>query len=212
MPQQNSKKDSTLLTSVRCQGQQGLRACSHSSTLVHADHFTACTWPCICHQNCQATCSVASGENKKRELRLLALKKEEPQDEVACGKTGYTKADEPHSLHVKPKPNTEGSKLATGFAAIKDMPASSRLILTCCKETLRANLQLLPCILCIGMYAWPANQQVGSESRQRPHTPYSNTLTTTCCLLLVDLSSNTAVHVCKTGAVHQQKLPFISKT
>ena len=56
----------------------------------------------------------------------MALKKEEPQDEVACVKKGYTKADEPHSLHVKPKPNTntQGSKLATGFKAIVDMPAN----------------------------------------------------------------------------------------
>lgn len=218
MPQQDAKKDSTLLTPVCCQGQQGLRACSHSSSLVHADHFTACTWPCICHQRCQATCSVASREKKKRELRLLAWMKDKPRTkniELLCAclwktrmhcsrRTTFTRLEAKH----KPRRQQSGNRLQSHQWYAASMWDTH----TCCEEALCANLQTLPCIFCIGINAWPANQQIGSESRQLAHTPYSNPLTTTCCLLLVGLGSNAAVHVCKTGPVHQQKLPFISKT
>ena len=70
-------------------------------------------------------------EKRKRELRLLALMNDKPQGEkslsflvLACRKTDCTAADAPHSLHVKPITNTQGSNLATGFTAISDMPAS----------------------------------------------------------------------------------------
>ena len=43
---------------------------------------------------------------------------------LACGKTECTAADAPQPLDLKPSTNTQGSKLATGFTAISDTPAS----------------------------------------------------------------------------------------